>query len=94
MIFLINNVLKEDFAKLRATHALVPYVPSTLRVLMLHVPHALCAPVPHVSRAMHVLVLDVPRAFCTLVSYLPCCLRALTPYGFRTLRAVVLTCFT
>ena len=40
-------VIRKEYAKLRATHALVSYVARALRVLVPHVPCALGALVPY-----------------------------------------------
>ena len=74
-----------ESAKLRATRAVVSYVPRALCTLVLHMTRIICAlapqvshvhrdlpaPVPHMPRAICALVLDVLHALHALILYVP-----------------------
>ena len=77
-----ENFYKSD--KLRATNALVPYVPCALCTL---VPCALLVLVPYVARALR-----VPCLTC-LVRYVLPSLTCLRPYASSCLTCFVLTCY-
>ena len=71
-------ILYIESAKLRATHALVPYVPHPLRALVPHVPHALGALVPYVLSWVTCVESDVLSFLTCFVHYVLLCLTYLT----------------